>query len=267
MNEMQKHVTSIQQSALNDPRFKQHVDVEVTPEVKDFTNRLIKSILPHFPAWRQSCPNQDDLGRLKNAWAKAIMRNQIKTGRVLNVKAGLLACEESESDWMPSVGKFISMCEQNDDVAEYAKRALALFNSAQKQIDSVGQMVVSKHSFDLKRLPADKTEKQFIELYLSYAQDNAIESLDAFALTETVQLSPEQLKEAEKRTEAARNEFFGKFDRFITQNPNITPEVATKAIEEHHGIKQGSLKQHAKTPAQLEQEKQRQLAMIKGLEK
>ena len=211
--DIRKQVANIQKSALTDPRFKQSEEIQITPEAVNYVDKVFRSILPHFPAWRQTCPTDADLGMMKAAWTKAIVRHSMKTGSLPNARAGVTACEESDSDWLPSVGKFIKWCEQNDDVAEYAKRALALFNSAQKQIDSVGQMVVSKHSFDLKRLPADKTEKRFIELYLSYAQDNAIESLDAFAITETVQLSPEQLKDAEKRTEAARNEFFGKFDK------------------------------------------------------
>ena len=65
MNETQKQVAQIQQSAQTDPRFKQQGEVEVTPEAKDYTNRVFKSLLPHFPAWRQSCPEPDDLGRLK----------------------------------------------------------------------------------------------------------------------------------------------------------------------------------------------------------
>ena len=257
---IKKQVAQIQRSAQVDPRFKQHEEVEVTADVKDFTNRLIKSVLPHFPAWRQSCPQPEDLGRLKNAWAKAIMRNQIKTGRVLNVKAGLLACEESESDWMPSVGKFIKWCEQSDDVTEFAKRALNLFNSAQKQIDNVGKMVVSKHGFDLKRLPADKSEKRFIELYLQYAQDNPIEACESHLLTETVQLSEEQQKDADNRALIAQNQFLNKFKAETAKEAKVEPMK-----HENVGVKTGSLKVYKKTPIQKEDEKQRQLKIAKGM--
>ena len=259
MNEIQKHISNIQQSAQTDPRFKQYDEVTVTPEAKEYTNRIFKSLLPHFPAWRQSCPEPDDLGRLKNAWTKAIMRHELKTGKKLNVRAGLLACEESDTDWLWSVGKFIKMCDQSNDLLPLAQRALDLFNSAQKQVDSVGQMVVSKHAFNLKQMKAEQTSKQFIELYLKYAENNAIEPLEAFALTETVQLSPEQLKDKQKRTQAAQDEFFSKFNKFVEKNPGIPAETVEKAI----GIKQGSLKTYNKSVKQLEEEKQRQLDAIK----
>jgi len=260
MNEIQKQVANIQQSAQTDPRFKKSAEVEVTPEAKEYTNRIFKSLLPHFPAWRQSCPEKEDLGRLKNAWTKAIMRHELKVGKKLNVRAGLLACEESDTDWLPSVGKFIKMCDQSNELLPLAQRALDLFNSAQKQIDNIGQMVVSKHAFSLKQMKAAETNKQFIELYLSYAENNPIEGLEVFALTETVQLSPEAQKAKQGRTEDAKNEFFAKFNAYTEKNPNVPTEIVEKVI----GIKQGSLKSYNKSVKQLDEERQRQLDAIKG---
>ena len=258
--DIRKEVAKIQESAKIDPRFKKYEeDLEITDSALDGVNKLFNSILPHFPAWRQSCPTDDDLSRLKLVWTKALMRNKQSTGKNLNLKAGITACEESDTDWLPSVGKFIKWCEQENGLLEFAQRALDLFNSAQKQVDSVGQMVVSKHAFNLKQMKAEQTSKQFIELYLKYAEDNAIEPLEAFALTDSVQLSPEQLKDKQKRTQTAQDEFFSKFNKFVEKNPGIPAETVEKAI----GIKQGSLKTYNKSVKQLEEEKQRQLDAIK----
>jgi hypothetical protein len=107
----------------------------------------------------------------------------------------------------------------------------------------------------LKQLKAEQTNKQFIELYLGYAENNPIEGLEAFALPETVQLSPEQAKDKQDRTEGAKNEFFAKFNKFTEINPQIPAETVEKAI----GIEKGSLKSYNKSQKQLEQERDRQL--------
>lgn len=260
--DIKKQVANIQKSSLLDPRFKKYdEDTEITDNALDGVNRLFNSILPHFPAWRQSCPTDDDLSRLKLVWTKALLRNKQKTGNSINLKAGIAACEESDSDWLPSVGKFIKWCEQNDDVMEYAKRALDLFNRAQRQIDTIGQMVAGRHGYDLKQLTADKSNKEFIDLYLRYAQDNAIESFDAFVLTDGVTLSSEQLKDAENRKLAAQNECLNKLHGLFGKP--VEKEAITNTVKS--GVKTRSTKVYSKTPAQLDAERERQLKLIKGL--
>lgn len=172
------------------------------------------------------------------------------------------ARKSRSTTWFPSVGEFIDLCLGNNNKLDYAQRALDLFNSAQKQIDSVGQMVVSKHAFDLKQMRAADTNKQFIELYLSYAANNEVTALEAFALTETVQLSPEQLKDANNRKLNAQNECLNQLHGLFGKPK---PKEAVVEPTKQAGVQQGSLKTYAKTPAQLEAEKQRQLDMIKGL--
>jgi len=258
LNQLQKQIQSIQNSANNDPRFKQNQEIVITQEAVSYVEKLFNSMLPHFPAWRQSCPTDEDLGRLKSAWTKAIMRNSIKTGKKLNVKAGLLACEESESDWLPSVGKFIKWCDQSSDVMPFAQRGLDLFNSGQKQIDSVGKMVTGKHGFDLKTMKATETNKRFIELYLMYAENNEIQALESNLLTETVQLSKEQQKDADKRALDAQNQFLNQFSNLIDEKEEVKP------INVESGVKTGSLKVKVKSEKEIEDSRQRQLAMIKG---
>ncbi len=258
MINVKNELAKIQCSAQTDPRFKHHEEVVITKEAENHVARLFNSMLPNFPAWRQTCPDQESLGRMKLAYTKAIMRHEQSTGKELNIKAGLLACEKSDSDWMPSAGKFIKWCEQSDDLIQFAKRALSLFNRAQRQIDSIGQMVVKNHSFELKRLTADKTEKQFIELYLSCAQDNAIQMLDAFAITETVQLSEEQLKDKQRRIQTAQNEHLSKMNSLFGKPAAKIVEKEVKSV----GVKKGSLKVFNKSAKQIEDEKQRQLKAV-----
>ena len=64
------------------------------------------------------------------------------------------ARKSSAVTYFPTLGEFIDACKGNNNSLELAKRGLDLFNSGQKQIDNVGQMVVSKHGFDLKKMKA-----------------------------------------------------------------------------------------------------------------
>jgi hypothetical protein len=251
---IENQISKIQKSAVSDPRFKQHIeDSPVTDQALDGINKLFNSILPHFPGWRQACPTDDDLSRLKLVWTKALMRNKQKTGKNLNLKAGITACEESETDWLPSVGKFIKWCDQTSDIELLALRALELFNSGQKQIDNIGQMVVGKHSFYLKNLKASENKKQFVELYLTYAEGNAINELEGALLTETVQLSDEQQKDREKAIKTARNEFFAKFGAKGETKKVIEPKKKAK------GIKSGSTGRKAQTQKQADESRNKQL--------
>jgi hypothetical protein len=196
---------------------------------------------------------------MKLAYTKAILRHEQTTGVALDIQAGLLACEKSDSDWMPSAGKFIRWCEKLNDLLPLAQRALELFNSRQRQIDSIGKMVVSKHSFDLKRMEASKTEKRFIELYLQFASNNPVEPLESFLLTETVPLNKEAVKDAKNCADKAREACVSSLLGATSQKKKCKPDKVTSP-----GVKQGSLKTYSKTPKQREAEKQRQLKMIQG---
>lgn len=261
MMNIKNEISNIQSSAIGDPRWKQDTTIEITDKAREGVDKLFASILPHFPAWRQTCKNNQELGSMKLAWTKAFIRNKAKTGKNLNLKAGILACEESDSDWLPSVGKFIKWCDQDDGLSDFADRAYDLFVNREKQIDSVGLMVTSKYSFELRQKKASECESKFKGLYLKFASNNEIKPLDAFAITETVQLTPKQEKEAKNRAMKAQNQFLSTFSVLVKKNKG-NKEAPPKNKGIHTGkIKSGSYK----SPAQMEAEKQRQLAMIKEL--
>jgi hypothetical protein len=261
MNDIQAHIAKIQKSASEDPRFKHNGEVTVTEEAVQYANKIFNSMLPHFPAWRQSCPDGESLGRLKSAWTKAIMRHELKTGQTINIRAGLLACEESDSDWLPSVGKFIKWCDQSGGLVEFSDRAYNLFINQQRQIDNVGQMVIARHGFDLKNMKAADCKKQFELYYLKYAESNQITALEAFSLTDGVSLSPEQEKSAQARTVAARDEFLSSVGQLIGK-PVIEPIKAPKKKSE---LTTGKINTSFKSPQQMIDERDRQLAAVKHL--
>lgn len=164
--------------------------------------------------------------------------------------------------WFPTISEFIAACLGSDDAQEYAERALNLFNAGQEQVDSVGKVIAGRHKFKLHQLKEKESNKLFIELYLALAKETEIKMLDAFAITETVQLSPEQQKDADDRKLSAQNECMDQLHGlFGKPKPKEVVIESTKSV----GIQQGSLKTYTKSVKQLEAEKQRQLDMIKGM--
>ena len=102
------------------------------------------------------------------------------------------------------------MCGQENDMIQLADRAYQLFINREKQIDNIGQLVVSKHAFHLRKMEASKSKKAFTDYYLEFAENVPVTTLDAFSLTDGVTLSKEQQLDAEKRTQAAQADCMSK---------------------------------------------------------
>jgi hypothetical protein len=164
------------------------------------------------------------------------------------------ARKNRNTTWFPSIGEFIDLCKGNDNKQELAVRAYNLFIRREQQIDTVGRMVTASHSFELRQLKASESEKQFIKLYLHYAENNAIEPLESHLISETVQLSPEQQEEAERRANEAKNQFLEQFSGLIADKPKNEDKKVKP------GIKAGKIQAETKQSlAQAEKERVRQL--------
>ncbi len=92
-------------------------------------NFIFAELCAAFPAWRNTFHNQTELNDAKRSWVKGLIEADV-TDLVL-IKSGLKKARASESDFFPSVGKFISWCNSNDDFllpdAEFAFRSLPIY--------------------------------------------------------------------------------------------------------------------------------------------
>jgi hypothetical protein len=77
-------------------------------EAVDFVNDLFKSLLVAYPAWRQAFPTDKELQLAKKSWIRAFVENGITAKE--QVARGMMRARRDESDFFPSVGKFISWC-------------------------------------------------------------------------------------------------------------------------------------------------------------
>ena len=208
---------------------------------------------------------QEEEHIVKQEWVLAFAQEGIKSQDIIDrgVEAMRIKARKSRSTtWFPSIGEFIDACLGSDNRQELAERAYKLFITGQKQIDTVGRMVTASSSFELRQLKASECKKQFIELYLQFAENNAVEPLESHLLAEEVQLSHEQQKEAEKRSETARNEFLGKFSGLIADKLDKKPIKQVKT-----GVQSVKPQRTYKSVAQCDKERERQLKAIKNMER
>lgn len=80
----------------------------VNENAANFIDYVFDSLKALFPAWKNAWPTVDIENRTKREWVKAFVENGIKSSK--QVKLGIKACRSLETDFIPSVGKFISLC-------------------------------------------------------------------------------------------------------------------------------------------------------------
>lgn len=82
------------------------------PNVDDAAGRVVNSLIRElkaiFPAWRQAWPDDDSLKMYKRSMVKGFVSSGITS--VEQIRFGVQACRLIASDFVPSVGRFISMC-------------------------------------------------------------------------------------------------------------------------------------------------------------
>jgi hypothetical protein len=67
-----------------------------------------------FPAWKQAWPDKEAIGAAKATWTKAFMAENIT--RIEQIRFGIEQCRKLGSDFAPSVGKFIKLCQPTPEM-------------------------------------------------------------------------------------------------------------------------------------------------------
>ena len=83
-------------------------DVVIDQFAKNIINKVFDQLSVIFPAWKHAWPTGKELSAAKMEWTKAFNENNINT--LEQVKYGFVKARRSESDFLPSCGKFISWC-------------------------------------------------------------------------------------------------------------------------------------------------------------
>ncbi|MGD1335068.1 replication protein P [Vibrio harveyi] len=81
----------------------------VSQGTREFVNYIFIELQSAKPAWRLTFPNDQSLAAAKVTWMKALVEGGITDKS--QIAQGLRMARKSETDFFPSVGKFIAWCQ------------------------------------------------------------------------------------------------------------------------------------------------------------
>ncbi len=84
------------------------------PGTIDVVNALFKELQAIFPAWKQAWPTDSALNTAKRSWTKAFIVEGIS--QLEQIRFGIERCRSLGTDFMPSVGKFIKLCQPTPEM-------------------------------------------------------------------------------------------------------------------------------------------------------
>lgn len=84
------------------------------PGTIDVVNALFKELQAVFPAWKQAWPTDDALDSAKRSWIKAFIVEGIT--QLEQIRFGVERCRSLGTDFMPSVGRFIKLCQPTPEM-------------------------------------------------------------------------------------------------------------------------------------------------------
>jgi hypothetical protein len=108
-----KSVSSVLQMLPNVPSA-EVAPVKVDAGTVQVINALFRELMAIFPAWKQAWPDQEAVNAAKATWTKAFMAEKITT--VEQIRFGIEQCRKLGSDFAPSVGKFINLCQPTPEM-------------------------------------------------------------------------------------------------------------------------------------------------------
>lgn len=88
--------------------------VKANPGTVQVINSLFRELMAIFPAWKQAWPDKEATNAAKATWTKAFMAEKITT--IEQIRFGIEQCRKLGSDFAPSVGKFISLCQPTPEM-------------------------------------------------------------------------------------------------------------------------------------------------------
>lgn len=209
----------------NAPTTKQFKENEVVIDefAKSIINKVFDQLAVIFPAWKHAWPTDKELSAAKMEWTKAFNENGINT--LDQVKYGFMKARRSESDFLPSCGKFISWCSPSAEDLGYPSEHDALrsclSHRRMKGMAKQGLVKVTTRPFIIElcsrvdwwiidracnNQEQAKADKHFKEEYLSLIKSGYQEPKEtAHERIETKEviidrMTPEQKEEERKRT-------------------------------------------------------------------
>lgn len=104
-----RSVTQIMAKAGNLPAEVHAPAKQLDPGTTEVVNALFKELQAIFPAWKQAWPDDEALKAAKRSWIKSFVAAGINT--LEQIRFGIQKCRVLGTDFAPSSGKFIKLCQ------------------------------------------------------------------------------------------------------------------------------------------------------------
>ena len=182
---------------------------------KDHINELVMQLSAIFPGWNAAIQSTEQANNLKRVW-HAHMNEMGLTPEDLNRGIGM--ARHHESDFLPSLGQFVSWCGRGNIQPKNVAWQTAQMGSAKKITDPlIYEAARRTGSYDIQTRPERDVKPLFVEHY----QQVISESLSGTEFT----IPEDRRIESEPEPKPAQD-----------------PEVARKTLDEMYAMLDGSIK-------------------------
>ena len=199
----------------------QEKDIVVDTFAKNVINKVFNELALIFPAWKHNWKDEAQLNSVKLQWTKAFIENNICT--MDQIKCGFSKARHSESDFLPSCGKFIAWCKPTAEDMGYPSEQqamrLCITHRANQKMFTPRNLHIRPMIVELckrvdwwlintasSQVDHKKAEKHFNEEYMKLINSDYQEPeetphvrLETAEVT-TKRMSPEQKEDSRKRT-------------------------------------------------------------------
>lgn len=120
MKDLSQLVKGINRNGITEHKEKPLID----EFAKGIINRVFDNLAIIYPAWQYNWKTQQQIDGAKREWTKAFIENNICTMK--QISCGFAKARKSETDFLPSPGKFISWCTPSPEDLGYPSEQKAL---------------------------------------------------------------------------------------------------------------------------------------------
>lgn len=209
---------------INLANLNQSDEIVIDEFAKSIIDRVFNNLAIIFPAWKHNWKSDDPsdpdkvLRSAKREWTKAFVENNIST--MEQIKYGFAKARKSETDFLPSCGKFISWCEPSAEDLGYPSEQQAMKQCVTYRNKKKMGIKVSERSIILELVSRvdwwlmnnasnqeqiRKADRHFKETYMDLinsgyqeAEEVDCERLETSNIVKD-RMSPEQLEDGRKR--------------------------------------------------------------------
>lgn len=160
MNDFKNQMQAVIKKGQMQTGYQNHQQTPINEGAKRLVDKVFEQLKSIFPAWQYAWKDAKAIDAAKVEWTKAFLENNVNT--VEQLKEGFKHARASESDFLPSSGKFVQWC--NGDLCD-AYPAYIRFINREQTVNEVEIMTRGEVGFNCRSLSAEKAERLWNKHY------------------------------------------------------------------------------------------------------